>query len=175
MLCAMVNIPQPPTGFSIYKKTIGSFVVAVSVPFMMQADREAVAENEEDVPSHITASFDGSWQKREQTSLNGIISATSVDRGKVLNIEVMSKFCFICLINPTSQHECKKNHEGLSGGMEGAGLLNIFNCFLHIQGICYTKYLRGGDSISYQRVVARKPYDPNVSITKLECEGHVRK
>jgi hypothetical protein len=24
-------------------------------------------------------------------------------------------------------------------------------------------------------VVARKPYDPNVSITKLECEGHVRK
>jgi uncharacterized protein (DUF2235 family) len=51
---------------------------------MMQAAREAVAENEEDDPSHVTLCFDGTGQKRGHTSLNGIISATSVDRGKVL-------------------------------------------------------------------------------------------
>jgi uncharacterized protein (DUF2235 family) len=61
----------------------------------MQAVREAVAENEEDDLSHITACFDGTWQKHGHTSLNGIISATSVDRGKVSGIEMMSKFFFV--------------------------------------------------------------------------------
>ena len=50
---------------------------------MMQAARETVAENKEDDPSHITACFDGSWQKRGHPSLNGIISATSFDTGEV--------------------------------------------------------------------------------------------
>jgi hypothetical protein len=82
MLCAVLNIPQPPTGFSIYSKTAGSAVADVSVSFMVQAAREAAAENEKDDSSHITACFDGSCQKRGHTSLNGIISATSVVRGK---------------------------------------------------------------------------------------------
>jgi hypothetical protein len=59
MLCAMLNIPQPPTSFSIYNNAIGSAVADVSESFRMQAAREAVAENEEDDPSHITACFDG--------------------------------------------------------------------------------------------------------------------
>jgi hypothetical protein len=59
MLCAMLNISQPPTSFSIYNNTTGSAVADVSVSFMMQAAREAVAENEEDDLSHITACFDG--------------------------------------------------------------------------------------------------------------------
>jgi hypothetical protein len=42
MLCAVLDIPQPP----------GSF-------FMVQAATEAVAQNEEDDVSHITACFDG--------------------------------------------------------------------------------------------------------------------
>jgi hypothetical protein len=54
MLCAVLNIPQPP-GFSIYNKPIGSAVADVSVSFMMQTARGAVAENEEDDLSHITA------------------------------------------------------------------------------------------------------------------------
>jgi hypothetical protein len=81
MLGAVLNIPQPPTSFSIYNKTIGSAVADVGVFFMMEAARQAVTENEEDNPSHISACFDGTWQKRGHTSLNGIISATSVDRG----------------------------------------------------------------------------------------------
>jgi hypothetical protein len=41
------------------QKRIGSAVVDVSVSSMMQAAREAVVENEDDL-SHITARFDGS-------------------------------------------------------------------------------------------------------------------
>jgi hypothetical protein len=139
VLCAVLNIPQPRTSLSIYNKTIRSGLADVSESFLMQAAREAVAENEDGNPSYITACFDGTWQKHGHTSLNGIVSATSVDRGKVLDIEIMSKSCFICHTNPTSQHECKKNHERISGGMEGADKLNIFNCSLHTRGICYTR------------------------------------
>jgi hypothetical protein len=57
----------------------------------------------------------------------------------------------------------KKNHEGISGGMGCAGVHHIFNRSLHKRGIgiCYTKYLGDGESKTYLRVVAGKPYDPN--------------
>jgi hypothetical protein len=45
MLCAMLNIPQPPTSYSIYNKIVGSAVAEVSVSSMMQAIRKTVAEN----------------------------------------------------------------------------------------------------------------------------------
>ena len=51
MLHPMLNIPQPPTGLSIYNKTFGSAVADVSESSMMQAVIEAVADNAEDVPS----------------------------------------------------------------------------------------------------------------------------
>jgi hypothetical protein len=50
---------------------------------------------------------------------------------KVLDIEIMSNSSFVCYTNPTTQRECKKNSEGIGGGMEGAGVLNIFNHSLH--------------------------------------------
>jgi hypothetical protein len=87
----------------------------------------------------------------------------------------MSKSCFVCLTNPTSQCECKKNHEGIGSGLEGAGVLNIFNHSLHTPDICYTECLGDGDSKTYQRVVAGKAYDPNIAVTKLECIGHEQK
>jgi hypothetical protein len=88
----------------------------------------------------------------------------------------MSKFCFVCHTNPNSQHECKKKPtKHLSGGMEGAAVLNIFNHSLHTFGICYTKCRGDGDSKAYQRMVAGKPYDPTIAVTKLECTGHVQK
>jgi hypothetical protein len=87
----------------------------------------------------------------------------------------MNKFCFVCHTIPAFHHEYEKNHEEISGGMEGAGVLNIFNRSLHTWGICYTKYLGDGDSKSYQRVVAGKPYDPDIAVTKWEYTGHVQK
>jgi hypothetical protein len=77
----------------------------------------------------------------------------------------MSKFSFLCHTNPTSEHKCKENYEVTSGGMEVAGVLNIFNFSICAQGICYTKY--DGGSKAYQGVVADKPYGPNISVTKL--------
>ena len=61
---------------------------------VMQAAREAVAENEPDDPSRVTACFEGSWQKYGHTALNGITSATFFNTRKVLDAEIVSKFCF---------------------------------------------------------------------------------
>jgi hypothetical protein len=55
--------------------------------------------------------------------------------------------------------------------MEVAGVFDIFNCFLHNQGICYTKNPGDGNNKAYQMVVVEKPYSPYISVTKLECIG----
>jgi hypothetical protein len=49
------------------------------------ASREAVAENEEDDLSHVTACFDGSWQKCGHTSLTDTVSATFFKKQEVLS------------------------------------------------------------------------------------------
>ena len=87
----------------------------------------------------------------------------------------MSKLSFVCHTNPTSERKCKENYEVTSGGMEVAGVLNIFNFSICAQGICYTKYLGDGDSKAYQKVFADKHCGPNISVTKLECIVHVQK
>jgi hypothetical protein len=72
VLCAVLNILQHLTSFS-YNKTVGSAVAEVNESSMMEAAAQYVSENEEDVPSHITACFDGNWQKCGHTPLNDII------------------------------------------------------------------------------------------------------
>jgi hypothetical protein len=44
-----------------------------------------------------------------------------------------------------------------SGGVEGAGVINIFNHFLHIRGICYTKYLGDGTANHTKGWLQRSP------------------
>jgi hypothetical protein len=73
VLNAVLNIPEHLTSFNIYNKPIGSAVAEVSESSIMEAGRQDVSENEEDVPSLITACVDGNWQKCGHTSLNDII------------------------------------------------------------------------------------------------------
>ena len=42
--------------------------------------------------SHVSISCDGTWQKRGFTSLNGAVIIISTDTGKVLDVEVMSRY-----------------------------------------------------------------------------------
>ncbi|GFU37097.1 hypothetical protein TNCV_1554941 [Trichonephila clavipes] len=40
-------------------------------------------------------SVDGTWQRRGHSSLNGCVAALSIGIGKLLDLEIMSKFCRI--------------------------------------------------------------------------------
>ncbi|CAN7944544.1 unnamed protein product [Ixodes hexagonus] len=124
--------------------------------------------------------LDGSWQKRGHTSNNGIVSATSVDSGKVLDVEAMSKRCAKCgnkgvSSDPRHKEVCQGNHQGTNGGMEVTGALNIFCRSEELYGVRYVKYLGDGDSKAFLAVKAKKPYGDSVEISKLECIGHVQK
>ncbi|XP_046685511.1 uncharacterized protein LOC124371223 [Homalodisca vitripennis] len=66
----------------------------------------------------ICAGFDGTWQRRGHQSLNGVVTCTSIDSGKVMDIEVLSKYC-LCLDKTNHEIACAANHQGSSGSMEG--------------------------------------------------------
>ncbi|GBN13318.1 hypothetical protein AVEN_88424-1 [Araneus ventricosus] len=70
-------------------------------------------------------SVDSTWQKRGHTSLNGCVFAISVDNGKVLDVEVMSKMRRICNLSSNRAHDSVK-HIGSSGCMEIVGVYRMF-------------------------------------------------
>ena len=41
--------------------------------------------------TNVPASVDGTWQKRGFSSLNGVVTVISVDSGKILDTEIMSR------------------------------------------------------------------------------------
>ncbi|GFV01637.1 uncharacterized protein TNCV_2962301 [Trichonephila clavipes] len=64
-------------------------------------------------------SIDGTWQRRGYSSLNGCVSAISVDTGKILDIEVMTQYCHICAKgnSQSSKHVCS-NYKRFRRNME---------------------------------------------------------
>ncbi|GFU87768.1 uncharacterized protein TNCV_1892051 [Trichonephila clavipes] len=61
----------------------------------------------------LAVAVDGSWQKRGFSSKNGLLTVTSVDTGKVIDVEVFSKHC-ICPNKTKHLQNCKRNFEGYS-------------------------------------------------------------
>ncbi|GFU86489.1 uncharacterized protein TNCV_423051 [Trichonephila clavipes] len=112
---------------------------------MAEAVREAVDEN--DGKRDLAVAVDGSWQKRGFSSKNGLVTVTSVDTGKVIDVEVFPKHC-ICPNKTKHLQNCKRNFEGYSGD---------------------------GDSKAFTSIVENKVYGDHCSVEKLECIGHVMK
>ena len=87
----------------------------------------------------VKAGFDGSWQQRGWTSTQGVVSATSPDTGKVLDVHHLVNVCAQCstidqqrkegkftelqYLEKIIAHEdyCRKNHDGSPQSMESAG------------------------------------------------------
>lgn len=119
---------------------------------MEQAVEEAVIQNE-NIRDSLCVAVDGSWQKRGHVSLNGIVSVTSEDNGKVLYIRVMSKFCQ-CPNKFRNQHSdaCTARYLGSSCGMEVEGAIEIFKRSVPQYNVIYTEYLGDGDENAYKSV-----------------------
>ena len=91
---------------------------------------------------------------------------------------MLTNYCAVCTASKGDppKHECKKNYSGSSGAMGSAGMQRIFARSVPInRKVRYINYLGGKDSKSYKDVCDSKPYEPDVSITKLKCVGHVQK
>lgn len=177
VLCGILNLPQPPSKFKSYIDVLCKSTGIVAQRSMTKAVEEAVIENknimENENPRDLSAAFDGTWQKRGFKSLNGVVTCTSVDSGKVLDIHVLSKYC-ICDDKDNHLIDCQSNYQGPSGGMEVVGVKEIFKRSLEKYNVRYINYLGDGDTKSYLSVIEEKPYG-DVKIKKLECLGHVQK
>ncbi|GFW11646.1 hypothetical protein TNCV_42811 [Trichonephila clavipes] len=55
------------------------------------ADEVSKLKNTSDV-AECGVSVDGTWQRRGHSSLNGCVAVLSIDTGKVMDLEVMSKW-----------------------------------------------------------------------------------
>lgn len=113
---------------------------------MRNAASEAIAIN--DASNDIAAAFDGTWQKRGHTSMNGVVTVTSFNSGKVLDHECLSKFCTGCVglneVNKNNPNKmkahknvCTANYTGSSGGMEVAGATALCGLSLNKLGLRY--------------------------------------
>ncbi|GFU59388.1 uncharacterized protein TNCV_2299511 [Trichonephila clavipes] len=105
---------------------------------------------------NVPVAIDGTWQKRGHTSLNGVVTAVSVDTGKVIDAEILSRKCSCHFNGNLHSDECSANYFGNSGGMEVEGALRIFNRSEVLHNLRYTQYLGDGDSKAYKAVLDSK-------------------
>ena len=47
----------------------------------------------------IRVSIDGTWKKRGFSSLNRGVAAISIDNGKIIAVEAISRYCRECFVN----------------------------------------------------------------------------
>nr|XP_047144770.1 uncharacterized protein LOC124818251 [Hydra vulgaris] len=48
------------------------------------------------VTADVVVSYDGTWQKRGHSSLNGVVAVIASDSGKCVDYQVLSKICNVC-------------------------------------------------------------------------------
>lgn len=177
VICAIMNMPPPPTKFNSYNARLLEATASVASKSLARASEELRVESQEiDEALDVAVTVDGTWMKRGHSSLHGVVTAISADTGKVLDMEVESKFCHICAHQEhtgENDHECRVTHHGPSGGMEAAGAVKIFGRSMEKHGLMYTTYIGDGDSKAYQAVRDSAPYSKDIE--KHECVGHVQK
>ena len=131
-------------------------------------------------------SCDRTWQRRGHSSLNGCVTTLSMETGKCLDVEVLTKVCNGCQIikwesdngNKSvleAEHvgKCKANYRGSAPSMETEGVKRIFQRSEKMDRLQYTEYFGDGDSKGYNEV--ENIYNNNVHVEKKECVGHVQK
>ncbi|GFT19881.1 uncharacterized protein NPIL_599921 [Nephila pilipes] len=87
MFCGIMNLPLPSTNFTKFNNILASRETCEES--LAEAVREAIDEN--DGERHIAVAVEGSWQKRGFSSKNGVVTVTSVDTSKVIDVEILSK------------------------------------------------------------------------------------
>ena len=96
VFCKLMNIP-PPRDSKTYRKSFTKLYRAyteVACQSMQNAAEEVTPIPDETGIKNVMASFDGTWQRRGYSSLNGVISCIS--QGKVVDYDVLCKVCPQC-------------------------------------------------------------------------------
>ena len=99
--------------------------------------------------------------------MNGVVAALSINNGKVIDIEPMSRYCRECSISTRRlqvdnvaleiwrnghQTKCKLNHQGSAPTVEPVGAERIFSRSIEKRQLCYTGFYGDGDSKAFTMV-----------------------
>ena len=181
-ICGILNMPKPMTATN-YNNI--SFVFRDAAKELAENSMKTAADqlriNKESDVIDIGVSVDGSWQRRGFSSLNGVVAAISIDNGKVIDVEPLSRYCRECAVNSRKikdekthieQNGCKINHVGSAPSMETEGVIRIFQRSIENRRGRYLSYYGDGDSKAFSSV--ENIYD-DVTVVKYECVGHYQK
>ena len=136
----------------------------------------------------VAVTCDGTWSKRGFTAIYGVVVVASWDNGKVLDTEVLTKYCAECGHHENMSKEseeykkwweghrdnCDVNYHGSSPAMEAIGALRIWQRSVEKHNLRYTVVISDGDSKTIKHLNDNKPY-AEIEITKHECVGHIQK
>ena len=139
-LCGMLNMPKPMTvkQFNYNSNMLCHAAKGVAEKSMVVAVNDL--RKDADVID-IGVSVAGTWQRRGFSSLNGVVAAISIDSGKIVDVEPMSRYCCQCVVNTrlmqgynnalelwkrSHKDYCKLNHQASAPSMEREGVERIF-------------------------------------------------
>ncbi|GFX06182.1 uncharacterized protein TNCV_642281 [Trichonephila clavipes] len=176
-LCAVLNLPPflSKLAFRQQEKKLLSAAISIGEKIMNDAAK-GIRQLKKSIYGIVNCgvSVDGTWQRRGFSSLNGCVSAISVNTGKIIDFETLSQFCRKCN-SKTKQQNVKlqcNHHKGSSSSMEPVGAYRIFERSEDHRMLRYTDYYGDGDSKAFDAV---KDIYGKDSVTKLECIGHIQK
>jgi hypothetical protein len=132
----------------------------------MRAMNDAAIEVRDENPDLLTrcgVSCNGTWQRRGYSSLHGCVTTLSIDTGKCLDVEVLTKVCHGCQriarekdaskkADMVEKHSCKMNYKGFSPAMETEGIKRIFARSETTTQLQYTEYFGDGDAKHIRRL-----------------------
>ena len=119
--------------------------------------------------------------------MNGCMTSLSMDTGKFLDVEVLSKVCHACqkheneedsvdkrLWQADPQGKCTASYKGSAPAMEAEGFKRTFERGEEKNKLCCTENYGVSDSKGFTQV--ENIYkDKGVNIVKKKCVGHVQK
>ena len=167
--CTLMSMP-PPLVKCAYRKesrTIAKKIKGIAENNMAEAATE-IRNSESTRGNDVVncgVSCDGTWQKRGFTSLNGCVAVLSIESGKVLDAEALTKVWKQCQLNShldkgseeycrwkADYANCNANFDGSAPAMESEGEQRIFGRSVENNLLRYTAPYADGDSKSHQQV-----------------------
>jgi hypothetical protein len=109
-----MNMP-PPVGSQSFREHTKAILRAandVAERLIKDAAQKIYNSKTEDGEEILetAVSCDGTWQRKEFTSLHGCVTVISMENGQMLDIEPLSKVSKACKKHVSFQHWCQSNY-----------------------------------------------------------------
>ena len=168
MLLALLDMPCEFSKYMYNKllKDVGSATASVAEESMNRAAAEIAVVKKKERRDYVdcTVMMDGTWHKRGHSSLHGVVSSISMDVGKVVDVECLTRVCRACdkrkgLKKSSTEYQewyekhekfCKCNFSGSAPSMESFGVSNMFHRSIEKRKLRYAALISDGDSTSYK-------------------------